>query len=98
VRADKSMETSNPMEPNLPVVYANVVGATSEPVIADQHGPTSLAQYWKLDPWNQGYVVALEAESDVSQVKGQANPYQNRSHNGGQWRTGHLSGRMAGTE
>jgi hypothetical protein len=42
--------------------------------------------------------VALEGESDVSQVKGQANPYQNRSHNGGQWRTGHLSGRMAGTE
>jgi hypothetical protein len=98
VIADKSMETSNPMEPTLPVVDANVVVATSEPLIADQHGPTSLAKYWKLDPWNQGYVVALEAESDVSQVKGQANPYQNRSHNGGQWRTGHLSGRLAGTE
>ena len=67
-------------------------------IMEDRHGPTSLAQYWKLDPWNQGYVVALEAESDVSQVKGQANPYQKRSHNGGQWRTGHLSGRLAGTE
>jgi hypothetical protein len=98
VIADNFMETSNPMEPTLPVVDANVVVATSEPLIADQHGPTSLAQYWKLDPWNQGYVVALEAESDVSQVKDQANPYQKRSHNGGQWRTGHLSGRLAGTE
>jgi hypothetical protein len=74
VLADESMETSEPMEPALPVVETNEVGATSEPVIADQHGPTSLAQYWKLDPWNQGYVVALEAESDVSQVKGQATP------------------------
>jgi hypothetical protein len=98
VLADESMETSEPMESALPLGEANEVGATSEPVIADQHGPTSLAQYWKLDPWNQGYVVALEAESDVSQVKGQANPYQKRSHDGGQWRTGHLSGRLAGTE
>jgi hypothetical protein len=48
--------------------------------VQDRRGPTSLAQYWQLDPWNQGYVVALEAESDVSQVKGQANPYQRRSH------------------
>jgi hypothetical protein len=93
------LETSNPMEPTLPVVGANEVVATSELVVVeDRHGPTSLAQYWKLDPWNQGYVVALEAESDVSQVKDQANPYQKRSHNGGQWRTGHLSGRLAGTE
>jgi hypothetical protein len=87
------------MEPILPTVDANEVVATSEMVVMeDRHGPTSLAQYWKLDPWSQGYMVALEAESDVSQVKGQANPYQKRSHNGGQWRTGHLSGRLAGTE
>jgi hypothetical protein len=86
------------MEPALPVVGANEVVATSEPLTADQRGPTSLAQQWKLDPWSQGYVVALEAESDVSQVKGQANPYQKRSQDGGQWRTGHLSGRLAGTE
>jgi hypothetical protein len=97
--ADEFMEASKPMEPTLPPVEANVVGATSELVVVeDRHSATSLAQYWKLDPWNQGYVVALEAESDASQVKGQANPYQNCSHNGGQWRTGHLSGRMAGTE
>jgi hypothetical protein len=99
VVADESMETLQSMEPTFPAVEANVAVATSELVVVeDRHGPTSLAQYWKLDPWNQGYVVALEAESDVSQVKGQGNPYQNRSHNGGQWRTGHLSGRMAGTE
>jgi hypothetical protein len=98
VLADESMETSEPMEPASPVVEANEVVATSEPLIADQRGPTSLAEYWKLDPWSQGYVVALEGESEVSQVKGQANPYQKRSHDGGQWRTGHLSGRLAGTE
>jgi hypothetical protein len=93
------LETSNPMEPTLPMVEAHEVVATSEMVaMEDRHGPTSLAQYWKLDPWSQGYVVALEAESDVSQVKGQANPYKKRSHDGGQWRTGHVSGRMAGTE
>jgi hypothetical protein len=87
------------MRQTVPVVEANVVVAASELIVVKgRHGPTSLAQYWKLDPWNQGYVVALEAESDVSQVKGQANPYQNRSHDGGQWRTGHLSGRLAGTE
>jgi hypothetical protein len=98
--ADESIEPSNPMEPTLPVVEDNViVVATPEVIVAeDPHGPTSLAQYWKLDPWNQGYVVALEAESEVSQVKGQANPYQKLSHDGGQWRTGHLSGRLAGTE
>jgi DNA-binding transcriptional regulator PaaX len=99
VLADKPMETSNPMEQTVPVVEANDVGATSELVVVeDRHGPTSLAQYWKLDPWNQGYVVTLEAESDVSQVKSHANPYQKRSHNGGQRRTGHLSGRLAGRE
>jgi hypothetical protein len=92
------VETSKPMEPTLPVVEANEVGTTSEPVTEAESGPTSLAEYWKLDPWNQGYVVALEAESDVSQVKGQVNPYQTRSHDGGQWRTGHLSGRLAATE
>jgi hypothetical protein len=93
------LETSNPMEPTLSMVEDNVVVATSELIVAeDPHGPTSLAQYWKLDPWSQGYVVAIEAESDVSQLKGQANPYQKHSHNGGQWRTGHLSGRLAGTE
>jgi hypothetical protein len=87
------------MEQTVPVVEVNLVVATSELVVVeDRHGPTSLAQYWKLDPWNQGYVVALEAESDVSQVKDQANPYQKRSHDGGQWRTGHFSGRLAGTE
>jgi hypothetical protein len=98
--ADESIEPSNPMEPTLPVLEDNViVVATSEVIVAEApHGPTSLAQYWKLDPWNQGYVVALEAESEVSQVKGQANPYQKLSHDGGQWRTGHLSGRLAGTE
>ena len=87
------------MEPTLPMVEANEVEATSKMVVMeDRHGPTSLAEYWKLDPWSQGYVVAIEAESDVSQLKGQANPYQKLSHDGGQWRTGHLSGRLAGTE
>jgi hypothetical protein len=102
VPSDKSMETSNAMEPTLPVVEDNVVGATSELVVVeDRHSPTSLAQYWKLDPLEPGLcggTRSCEAESDASQVKGQANPYQNCSHNGGQWRTGHLSGRMAGTE
>jgi len=51
------------MEPTLSMVEDNVVVATSELIVAeDPHGPTSLAQYWKLDPWSQGYVVALEAE------------------------------------
>jgi hypothetical protein len=45
------LETSNPMEPTLPMVEAHEVVATSEMVVMeDRHGPTSLAQYWKRDP------------------------------------------------
>ena len=95
--ADESIGASKSMEPILPVVEANEVVATSEPVIADQHGPTSLAQYWKLDPWSQGYVVALEAERCQSGER-PSQPLPEALARRGQWRTGHLSGRLAGTE
>lgn len=64
---------------------------TAEP----QRVPT-VSAYWKLDPWNQGYVVALEADYEDSVVRHQVNPYPSSSDNGQQWIIGHRSAAMAG--
>lgn len=81
--ADEPIE-GNTVEPT-DTVSTDVVPAAAPSL-------TSLSDYWKLDAWDQGYVVASEAGIEGSQVKGQVNPYTFYSDRGSSWRVGHRQG------
>ncbi len=53
------------------------------------------AEYNKLKPFDQGYVVYMQAEWPMSELKGLGNPYPRGSRQSKQWNAGGSAAMMS---